>query len=107
MYDYYKPDDRGIDPGTGISVGDIPFLRGDTNRDEGVDIPDAVATLEHLFLGKKITSQDAGDTNDDGSLNIADPIYLLMYLFVDGAAPKEPWEEAGTDPTPDELGCTS
>ncbi len=107
VYDYYEPDERGIDPGTGLSVGDVPFLRGDTNRDQNVDIADAVATLEYLFLGKKITCQDAADTNDDGSLNIADPVFLLMYLFVDGAPPAEPWPDPGDDPTPDGLGCAS
>ena len=105
-YDYYVPEDKGIDPGTGISVGSAEYIRGDANRDGVLDISDAVAILGHLFGGAGMPCRDAADTNDDGAVNIADPVYLLSHLFAGGPPPPEPWQEPGTDPTEDDLGCS-
>jgi hypothetical protein len=44
--------------------------------------------------------------DDDGELLVTDPIALLGFLFRGGAAPPEPFEAPGVDPTPDDpLGC--
>ncbi len=104
-YDYYMPEDSGIDPGTPITVGAALFLRGDANRDRILDIADAVAALAYLFARGDATCADAMDSNDDGRLNIADPIYLLSYLFASGSPPPPPQGSPGEDPTADGLGC--
>jgi CD109 antigen len=106
-YDYYEPDARGIDPGTGISVSEPVFRRGDANRDQNLDIADPVAVLNYLFANGALVCLDAADANDDGRLNVADPVYLLAHLFATGAAPPPPAAEGGPDPTPDELDCRS
>jgi len=105
-YDYYEPDEKGIDPGTGLTIGASVFLRGDANGDGARDISDAVSILQYLFGGSELDCPDAADTNDDGVLNIADPIFLLGYLFAGGPDLPEPSEEPGSDPTLDGLTCS-
>lgn len=96
-----------------ISITDVcgtPFLRGDSNADGGVDISDAITSLNYLFRGGVFPSCVAAlDANDDGGVDIADAIYLLGWLFRGGPAPPAPGPGAGctTDPTPDTLGCES
>jgi len=88
---------------------DGAFLRGDSNRDGAVDISDAITTLLYLFGGGgggEVPCLDALDTNDDGVTDISDASYGLDYLFRGGPAPPPPYPTAGTDPTPDELGCS-
>ena len=75
------------------------FIRGDANDDGLVDISDAIKMLDVLFQGAEIACEDAGDANDDGVLDISDPTYLLSHLFWGGAAPPEPFAQAGLDPT--------
>jgi len=75
------------------------FIRGDANGDGLVDISDAITMLDVLFQGAEIACEDAGDANDDGVLDISDPTYLLIHLFWGGAAPPEPFAQAGLDPT--------
>lgn len=82
------------------------FLRGDTNRDAGVDLSDAVTTLEFLFAGGNLPScMDAADANDNGVVDMSDPITTLMFLFLGGSLPP-PVDEPGPDPTEDTLGCS-
>jgi hypothetical protein len=84
------------------------FRRGDPNGDGAVDISDAVAILNSLFLGTgKLSCQEAADGNDDGALDISDPVFLLSYLFQGGPPPAEPLAACGADPTPDGLSCDS
>ncbi len=82
-----------------------PFLRGDANNDSRVDLSDAIAILNSLFLGipPLAPCADALDVNDEGRVDISDAIYLLSYLFQGGAAIPPPYPEPGVDPTPDGL----
>ncbi|MEM7166677.1 MAG: cytochrome c peroxidase [Planctomycetota bacterium] len=84
------------------------FQRGDSNRDGGFDIADAVHVLEHLF-GTSVPvllCADASDANDDGSVNIADPVAMLARLFSMAAPLPKPSDISfGPDPTTDTLGC--
>jgi hypothetical protein len=83
---------------------DVVFIRGDCNRGTGVDLSDAIFTLNYLFLGGALaTCVDACDANDDGGVNISDPISTLMHLFRGGDALPAPYPEAGLDETPDCL----
>ena len=87
-------------------IAEPTFLRGDTNGDGGVDLADSVAGLSFLFAGAQApVCPDAMDANDDGVLNMSDPLMALSMLFSGGDPLPHPSEEAGTDPTPDSLGC--
>jgi hypothetical protein len=81
------------------------FLRGDSNGDCAVGLPDAVYSLIWLFLGGPgIACPDGGDVDDSGGLDIVDPIHLLGWLFLGGPAPPSPGPvEQGSDSTHDEL----
>lgn len=90
----------------GSCMGEEPmFLRGDANNDCGVDLTDAVFTLNWLFQGGTTPACfDAADTDDSGGIDLTDPIALLNYLFTGGIAPRAPGpDNLGPDPTPDEF----
>ena len=82
------------------------FIRGDSNGDGKVDISDAQATLNYLFLGGGSAPRcpDAADANDDGVLNIADPVMTLWHLFLGGGPLPPPSDGPGEDLTSDFLG---
>ena len=83
-----------------------PFIRGNSNGDENVDLADAIYLLNYLFAGGRgLDCRDAADINDDGSVNLSDPVALLNYLFSAGDPPPPPFPEAGLDPTRDVLTC--
>jgi hypothetical protein len=85
------------------------LLRGDANRDDRVNLADAIFTLNFLYRGGPAPPcEDAADADDDGKISMEDPIVTLWYLFLgeDGIrppGPTSPW----FDPTPDALGCRS
>jgi hypothetical protein len=83
------------------------FKRGDFNRDDRVELTDAVLSATYLFeTGIAPSCPDAVDSNDDGFLDISDPVYLLFFLFLQGDPPPAPYPNAGDDPTfRDGLGC--
>ncbi len=96
-YIYYNP--------MGSVVFGNPFIRGDANQDKGIDIGDAIAILQYLFLGgATLPCMDAADVNDDESVDIADPISLLMWLFANGPPPPPPIV-CGPDPAGHFLDC--
>jgi hypothetical protein len=84
-----------------------PFRRGDFDRNDSINLADAVATANYLFrAGPPPTCADSADANDDGVLDIGDPVLLLFHLFLQGSAPPPPFDAAGNDPTfRDNLGC--
>jgi hypothetical protein len=87
------------------------FRRGDSNADGGVNIADAIYTLQRLFAGgDPILCLEAADANDDDSVNIADAVYVLQRLFAGGDPIPPPGPDAcGPDETLGEgktdLGC--
>jgi hypothetical protein len=84
----------------------VPFRRGEVDGEEGINQADALALLFFLFGGRDLTCLDAADVNDDGKINVSDAIVLLRHLFQGGAAPPEPYDAPGPDPTADDLGCS-
>jgi hypothetical protein len=63
-------------------------MGGDVNLDYALDLTDAVAVLDSLFLGKdKVLCPEAADFNGDGAVNISDPVALLGHLFLGGPGP--------------------
>ena len=114
VYEYYDAEVQAYHCHLPVVVLDavtapVRFVRGDSNGDSAVDISDAVATLNYLFVGEgqALACEDAGDANDDGSLNITDPVYVLSYLFQGGLPPREPFPQEGVDETGDQLSCAA
>jgi len=97
----------GLFVGTPTSSQELPFVRGDTNTDQVVDVSDSIKILLHLFLDDSpdLDCLDAADVDDTGELSITDPIVLLSFLFQAGPAPQDPFPGCGPDPTPDDLSC--
>jgi hypothetical protein len=87
------------------------FKRGDSNRDGGVNIADAVYILQRLFAGgDPILCLEAADSNDDDGVNIADAVYILQRLFAGGEPIPPPGPDTcGPDttlqPGKTDLGC--
>jgi hypothetical protein len=89
-----------------VLVTKTPFLRGNVNGDERLNLSDPIFLLNRLFFAGDLPHcDDAADANDDGRVNISDPIYLLAYLFQGGPKPPEPFPDLGDDPTADSLDC--
>jgi hypothetical protein len=67
------------------------FRRGDSNGDGGIDLSDAVYTLNHLFRGgPEPACLEAADSDDNGAIDVTDPVRLLDHLFRGGPAPEPP-----------------
>jgi hypothetical protein len=99
------PSGRDADGGGILDECAARFRRGDWTEDGRLDLADAVAILDHLFLGAPRNGcLEAGDADDNGFLGLADPIRILRHLFQGLPAPPEP-SICGRDPTPDTLGC--
>lgn len=81
------------------------FIRGDTNDDGKITIADPIKILQHTFFGEQLRCTDAADFDDNGIINTHDVISCLTYLFIGGTPPKQPFPEAGFDPSPDSLDC--
>jgi hypothetical protein len=94
-----------VQNGQACVLPDLPFRRGDSNRDGLFDISDPITILSCLFLGGECPGcPRAGDANDDGRLDITDPVYLLGWRFsLETPAPPPPFPDCGVDPTPDDL----
>lgn len=74
----------------------LHFVRGRINRDEVVDIADAIWLLSFLFdSGEEPRDIEAADVNADAVVDVADPTYLLSFLFAGGPRPPAPFPEEG------------
>jgi hypothetical protein len=64
------------------------YLNGDANRDETINVGDAVFLINYIFKGGEPPYPlDAGDANCDQAVNIADGVYLINYIFKGGNKP--------------------
>ncbi len=87
-----------------FEVPEAIFIRGDSNGAAGVDVSDAIYSLNRLFGdGPPPECLDAADANDDGGFDVSDPIYALNFLFGDGPDIPAPYPDPGVDPTPDDF----
>jgi len=83
-----------------------PFLRGDANGDDALDISDPIRILDSLFLQTRLLScVDSGDANDDGLLDTSDAVFLLGYIFLGTETLPPPGGICGSDPTEDGHDC--
>jgi len=69
----------------------LPFLCGDADRDELVNISDAVFIVNYVFKnGPEPYPLDIADVNADGAVNVGDAVSLIKYIFSGGAPPACP-----------------
>ena len=92
-----------------IPSAPTPFIRGNSNGDEKVDLTDGIFVLEWLFSSAETpTCIDAADANDSGTVDVSDAVSVFLYLFDGAVEPPSPGPRVcGIDPTEDELGCES
>lgn len=82
------------------------FTRGNANRDDSIDISDAIKLLLRLFAaGEELQCLDAADADDDGKITVNDPVTILNYVFSSAEIPAPGASGYGPDPTPDALDC--
>jgi YVTN family beta-propeller protein len=84
--------DLGSDPADPSSLPDPErrprFPRGDCAPGSGLNITDAVRSLDYLFRGAPApVCLEACDSNGDLTLDISDPVHVLLFLFSGGETP--------------------
>jgi hypothetical protein len=91
--------DMGAFPAEG-GVVFAPFVRGEVNADEDLNIGDPVSILFYLFSDSLTpVCLDSADADDSGAIDITDAVYLLGFLFTGGPEPPAPFPLPGLDPT--------
>ena len=77
-------------------VFDIPFVRGNCNGDNKVNIADGIWILNELFLqGPSGTCVAACDANEDAKYDAGDAIFIINYRLLDGPMPTAPFPDCG------------
>jgi hypothetical protein len=70
-----------------MTVG-APFMMGDANGDDSVDVGDAVYLISYIFHeGLPPESYDAADANCDDFVDVGDVVYIISYSFRGGPEP--------------------
>jgi hypothetical protein len=65
-----------------------PFICGDANQDEDVNVSDAVHIINYIFAaGSPPEPEEAGDTNCDEIVNVSDAVWIINYVFSGGNLP--------------------
>jgi len=74
---------------TVTSLEDNSFICGDANRDELVNVSDAVYIVNYIFVvgSPEPDPYASGDSNCDGVVNISDGVWIINYIFVGGSQP--------------------
>ncbi|MEE9442813.1 MAG: dockerin type I repeat-containing protein [candidate division Zixibacteria bacterium] len=68
-----------------------PYICGDANGDDYVNVGDAVFIINHVFKGGPAPDPVcSGDANDDDGVNVGDAVYLINHVFKGGDPPREP-----------------
>jgi len=71
--------------------GISPYICGDCNDDENIDIGDVIYLINYLYKnGSAPNPWQAGDVNISGVVDIGDVVYLINYMFKNGLPPCEP-----------------
>ena len=65
-----------------------PFMHGDANGDEIIDLTDVLFIVNYLYKGgNSPIPWEAGDANCDGMVDLTDILFLVNYLYKGGSAP--------------------
>jgi outer membrane protein assembly factor BamB len=64
----------------------IDYICGDTNRDDLVNVSDAVYIVNYIFVVGSPAPYpiESGDVNCDGIVNVSDAVWIINYVFVGG-----------------------
>ena len=90
------------------ALADQIFIRGDSNGDGEISLPDVLQNLNYQFLGGPPSAcLKSQDVNDDGFVTLFDATDTLNYLFQGDRPPLPPFPKCGADPTPDDISCLS
>lgn len=74
--------------GLTIASIDLPYICGDVNGDNSVQLLDVLSMIRILYMGEELpANQEAFDVDGNDAMNILDIVYLLYYLYRDGPAP--------------------
>lgn len=69
-------------------VCDDTYMCGDADKDQLVNISDAVYILQYVFGdGSAVSPMPGGDCNCDEICNIVDAVYIIAHIFGGGLAP--------------------
>lgn len=64
------------------------YINGDANRDESVNVGDAVYVINYVFKsGPAPYPIEAGDANCDHNTNVGDAVYIINFVFKSGNKP--------------------
>ncbi len=64
------------------------YMNGDANRDNTIDIGDAVFLINYIFKsGEPPYPEYAGDANCDHAVDIGDAVHLINFIFKSGEKP--------------------
>ncbi len=76
-------------PPDGIQVYRLtPYICGDANGDDGVNISDAVYIINFIFIGGSAPDPlESADVNCDYFVNVSDAVYILNHIFIGGHPP--------------------
>ena len=67
-----------------------PYIRGDANYDQQIDLGDLIHIINYLFKsGPPPMPFFSGDANSDTVVDISDVVYLINYLYKEGPPPEE------------------
>ena len=68
-----------------------PYLCGDADGSDEVDIDDVVYLIQYIFAqGPAPEPLESGDADCSGEVDIDDVVYLITYIFSSGPAPCDP-----------------
>lgn len=72
-----------------VEVRDLPGLFcGDANRDQEVNVSDAVYIINYIFVGGPPPDpMDNANVNCDFAVNVSDAVWLINFVFVGGPPP--------------------
>jgi len=67
----------------------LPYICGDANRDQTVNVSDAVSVINYVFVPGSLVPSPfvSGDTNCDLTVNISDAVWIINNVFVGGNEP--------------------
>ncbi len=81
-------EEYGTQKETTIHVTKEGGICGDVDDSGSVNVSDAVAIINYVFVGGyEPDPYWTGDVDNSGSVNVSDAVYIINYVFVGGPAP--------------------
>jgi hypothetical protein len=72
-------------------LAEPPYVCGDADGDDNVNVSDAVFVINYVFVGGETPDPlEAADVNCDSEVNVSDAVSIINYVFAGGNAPCDP-----------------